>query len=153
LEDWHLQNYVQLVRRNDQYESLEIPVSDLPRVDYLLKENNWNKVVFPTREFRRLIDVARDSNIRISAIEFYQDISEDLRDEVNGAIELKDFKGLDDIIDKNRLEVRYLEFLDERQNTIRLFSNGILWLLRRERVSVIEKILSERGLHGRLFEK
>lgn len=148
-----MQNYVQLVRRNDQYESLEIPVSDLPRVDYLLKENNWNKVVFPTREFRRLIDVARDSNIRISAIEFYQDISEDLRDEVNGAIELKDFKGLDDIIDKNRLEVRYLEFLDERQNTIRLFSNGILWLLRRERVSVIEKILSERGLHGRLFEK
>lgn len=90
--------------------------------------NSFEKMVFPNYILLDLIKSATQLNIRISKIEFFQSISDDLTEEILSLLEETRNSEIVKEIEKCDLDIKSIAFFDKEDNRIELYSSGIIWL-------------------------
>lgn len=132
--------YVQLIKKDNAFDFLKIQQDNFSNVDALIYENKLNKFIFSNYLFEKFIINANEIGIRIASIDFYDELSHELRGAINETIELRNHQELLNLIKDNDLDIKYLEFIDSNKKMNRIFSNGIIW---KEKSSRILEILSQ----------
>ncbi len=117
--------FAQVIKKNHDFAFLDIPANNLRNVDIVVSKNKSEKILFPTYLLEKVIETSHLS-LKIASIDFYQDISEELREEINDLVESKNNKELANLIRKRDLDIRVLEFY-LNSNYYRIYSNGLIW--------------------------
>lgn len=121
--------YVQFVRKDHALDFLKIKGDNFSDVDELIELRNYEKLALPNYQLKKIIRMADELKISLSSIEFYGDISDELKDEIHELIEKKDYSDLLGLIEEKNLIIRKITFYDKKnKRSSGIFSNGIAWI-------------------------